>query len=128
MINLIASDRFLGALGVETSSTPIAGVCDRYRRNQSWSQRPRAQNAGYGEQPLILSFLLGTTFSVQDESLEGRLTTSFQFIIFRARHSSKFMPISNCRERRHRLLSKKEKINNEVKTSKVTRCIHFRNI
>ena len=25
----------------------------RFRRNRSWSQRLRAQNAGYGEQPLI---------------------------------------------------------------------------
>ena len=60
-INLIVSDQFLGALGVGTSSTPIAGVCDRYRRNQSWSQRPRAQNAGYGEQPL------GITRDVQNQ-------------------------------------------------------------
>ena len=50
--NKILHSYILGYLSQSRSSTPISGVCDRYRRNQSWSQRSRAQNGGYGEQPL----------------------------------------------------------------------------
>ena len=47
------------------------------------------------------------------------LGTSPQVIIFRMRYSSKFRLISNYRVQRHRLPSKKEKVSNELKTSKV---------
>ena len=70
-------------------------------------------------------------FSFQDKSLEGRvdLGTSSQVIIFRARYSSKFRSMPNCLEQRHRLPSKKKKINDEMKTGKVTKYIYsFGNI
>ena len=43
------------------------------------------------------------------------LGTSSNSITFRARYSSKIRPISNCRQRRCQLTSKKVKISNELK-------------